>query len=352
VPNTLSGCPTIWPIVCRGLSEPYGFWKMYWIRRRASLARWRAAGRSAVQARDRPGDRGLARPGLADQRQALVGGQAQAHPVDHLVLPVVGGDVLQAQGGLAGLAAGGHLDRVAGPALLPGQDELGADAAGRVVRPDRRQRRYRRLALLDPQRAARREAAAGRAAAGRDRVPGDADERPAAGQPRDRADQAPGVGVGGGGEQLVGAADLHHPAGVHDGDLPGQRRHHGQVVADVQGRDVVQRRELADGRQDVRLRGDVQAGGRLVEHDEAGPVGERHGEPDPLLLAAGQLVRVAPQERPVVGQRHLPHHLRDAPGDSAARLAAVRLDDLPELDADPQRRVQRRGRVLRDVGDQ
>src|SRR5262249_39483528 len=30
----------------------------------------------------------------------------------------------------------------------------------------------------------------------------------------------------------------------------------------------------------------------------------------------------------------------------------VRLDNLPELGADPQRRVQRRGRVLRDVGDE
>ena len=26
----------IWAIVCLGFSEPYGFWKMYWIRRRAS----------------------------------------------------------------------------------------------------------------------------------------------------------------------------------------------------------------------------------------------------------------------------------------------------------------------------
>ena len=33
----------IWPIVCRGFSEPYGFWKMYAIRRRASSLRWRAA---------------------------------------------------------------------------------------------------------------------------------------------------------------------------------------------------------------------------------------------------------------------------------------------------------------------
>src|SRR5262249_59787090 len=74
--------------------------------------------------------------------------------------------------------------------------------------------------------------------------------------------------------------------------------------------------------------------------------------PDPLLLATGKLVRVTLEEVAVIGQRDLPHHLRYALGDGAVRLIAVRLDDLPELGTDPQRGVQRRGRVLRDVGDE
>ena len=101
----------------------------------------------------------------------------------------------------------------------------------------------------------------------------------------------------------------------------------------------------------MRLGRDVQAGSRLVEDDEPGPVREGHREPDPLLLAAGELMRVTLEEAAVVGERDLAHHLRDALGVIAAPAAVVRLEYLHELEADPQRRVQRRGRVLGNVGD-
>ena len=270
--------------------------------RRASPLRWRAAGGSSappsamlpVQLRCRPT---IARatgvlPGLTDQRQALVRCQVQTHRVEDLVPPVQGDHVREAQRGHLGLIGRRHLDRVADPALLPGDHDLGPDAADRVVRSDWQQRRHGSLAPVDAQGAAWREAAARGAAAGGHRMPGDADQGPAAGQAGDRADQAPGVGMARGPEKLVRAADLDHAPGVHDRDLPGQGRHHRQVVAHIEGGDVMQRREFADRRQHVRLRCDVQAGGRLVEDDQAGPVREGHREPDPLLLAAGQLVRV------------------------------------------------------------
>src|SRR6266550_329572 len=110
-----------------------------------------ATGPAAVQAGDRPGDRRLARARLTDQRQALVGGQAQAHRVDDLLPPVQGNQVLQAQRRLLALIRRRHFDRVADPALLPGDDEFGPDAADRVVRPYRQQRRHGRLALVDAQ---------------------------------------------------------------------------------------------------------------------------------------------------------------------------------------------------------
>src|SRR5215472_10204522 len=182
MPKTCSGCPMIWPIVCRGFSEPYGFWKMYAIRRRASLLRWRAPG-------------GSSRP-----PSAMVPVQLRCSPATAratVVLPEPDSPT-----------SARHLDRVADPALRLGEDELGPDAADRVARPDRQQRRHRRLALVDAQGAARREAAAGGAAAGGHRVPGDADQRPAAGQAGDRAHQAPGVGMAGRGEELLRAADL------------------------------------------------------------------------------------------------------------------------------------------------
>jgi hypothetical protein len=59
----------------------------------------------------------------------------------------------------------------------------------------------------------------------------------------------------------------------------------------------------------VRLRGHVERGSRLVEDDQLGPIGQRHGDRHPLLLAARKLVRVATQEGTVGGQQHLGHHL-------------------------------------------
>ena len=80
-------------------------------------------------------------------------------------------------------------------------------------------------------------------------------------------------------------------------------------MGDVERRDPVGLGEVADHVQHVRLRGHVQGGGRLVEHDDLGAVGERHGDGDALLLAAGQLVRIALQERLVGRQQDLGHHL-------------------------------------------
>ena len=70
---------------------------------------------------------------------------------------------------------------------------------------------------------------------------------------------------------------------------------------------------------------------------------KRHGDRHALLLAAGELMRIAAQELLVAGQQHLGHHLLEA------RLAlglggaeAVRLEDLHELQADAQGRVEGR----------
>ena len=49
--NTESGWPTVSPIVLRGFSEPYGFWKMYWICRRFSVLRARADFSSSMSPR-------------------------------------------------------------------------------------------------------------------------------------------------------------------------------------------------------------------------------------------------------------------------------------------------------------
>ena len=152
------------------------------------------------------------------------------------------------------------------------------------------------------------------------------------------------------------------PAGVHDGDLGGQLTDHGQVVADVDGRDPVAPAQAADGVEDMALRGDIEAGGGLVQDDERGPAGEGHSQRDALLLAARELMRVAPQQGRAGLQPDLRQHLQDpfpgitgedgaGPARVRSRSGLVHSQHLAELIADPQRRVQRRRRVLRHVAD-
>src|SRR5699024_7354035 len=103
------------------------------------------------------------------------------------------------------------------------------------------------------------------------------------------------------------------------------------------------------GLQHVRLGGHVQARGRLVEHDHVGTSHERHRDRHTLLLPSGQLVRVTLQEGVVVGQGHLPQYFTHPPVDLLRGQGGV-VQCFPELDTQPQCRVERRSGGLRDVG--
>ena len=115
--------------------------------------------------------------------------------------------------------------------------------------------------------------------------------------------------MAGGAEELPLGADLDEPAGVHDGDAVGEHGDDGEVVAHVERRDPVELAELAHRLEDVRLRRHVEPGRGLVEDDDPGPAREGHREPDPLLLAPGQLMRVAPEKLTVVRKQHFAEHL-------------------------------------------
>ena len=67
---------------------------------------------------------------------------------------------------------------------------------------------------------------------------GDADQVPAAGQPGDGRGQPPCVGMSGRVEQLLGGAGLDDPAGIHHRHPVGQRGDDGQVVGDVERREI------------------------------------------------------------------------------------------------------------------
>src|SRR5215468_10277354 len=101
------------------------------------------------------------------------------------------------------------------------------------------------------------------------------------------------------------------------------------------------------------LRRHVQGSRRLVQHDHARPRSERHGQDDPLLLAARQLMRVRleqPGDFPEADllESLLQPHLRvtEALG---CRHLTVGLQYLFQLRPDPERRIERGRRVLGDV---
>ncbi len=170
-------------------------------------------------------------------------------------------------------------------------------------------------------------------------------------QVRDRVEQRAGVGVRGLAEHRVPRAELDDLPRVHDGDPVGDVGDDGQVVGDVERRDLVAAAQLAHGLQHHALGGDVQAGGRLVQHQHLRARQERHRQRDALHLAAGELVRVARQELVVVGQADLAQAGAGALEALLGRADVVQLQQLHDLPADPDRRVERGARVLRHVGD-
>ena len=89
-------------------------------------------------------------------------------------------------------------------------------------------------------------------------------------------------------------------------------------------------------------------GRRLVEDQQRRVLGERHRDHDALLHAAGELVRVA-RRAPARGRRSARARARRARARAPRRARTPRdAEDLGDLRADLDRRVQRVGRVLVD----
>ena len=146
-------------------------------------------------------------------------------------------------------------------------------------------------------------------------------------------------------EHLDGVALLDDLAGVHHADPIAHGADDAEVVGDQQDRRVRLGAQPAHEVEDLGLDRCVEAGRRLVEHEQLRVAGQRHGDHDALLHAARQLVRVAVQHPLGVGDAHPPQRGKRL----LQRLASVGPEDrerLGDLTADLQRRVQRRTGVL------
>ena len=147
------------------------------------------------------------------------------------------------------------------------------------------------------------------------------------------------------------SATSDHLAEVHDPDPVADVLDDRQVVGDEQVRQVEPLAQVEQQVEDLRLDRDVEGGHRLVGEDELGVEGERPRDPDPLALAAGELVRVAAGV--LAPQADLLEVVADALVADLAVAPVVlggRLGQQPLADevADGHARVQRADRILED----
>ena len=93
-------------------------------------------------------------------------------------------------------------------------------------------------------------------------------------------------------EDLVGVALLHDLAAVEHDDAVGHLRDHREIVGDVEGGGARLPDHVLERGQHLDLGGDVDRGGRLVEHQHVRPARHRHHREQALELSAAHLVRV------------------------------------------------------------
>ena len=172
--------------------------------------------------------------------------------------------------------------------------------------------------------------------------------RGAAVEPRDRAEQADGVGMLRVGEQFVDRRALDDLAGIHHRDLVADLGDHAEIVGDQNDRSPARGLQLAHQIEDLRLQGDVERGGRLVGDQQRGIAGQRHRDHDALAHAAGELVRIfvdAPLRR---GDVDAAQQFDRALARLPPRSAAMAQDGLDDLVADREARIERGHRLLED----
>jgi hypothetical protein len=102
--------------------------------------------------------------------------------------------------------------------------------------------------------------------------------------------------------------------------------------------------------EDLRLRGNVERGGRLVGDQQRGIEHQRRRDHDPLALAAGELVRIGIDHLFGIGQMHRAHDFEHACALLLLVEAGVNLQYFTDLVADPLDRVERGHRLLKYHG--
>ncbi len=149
-------------------------------------------------------------------------------------------------------------------------------------------------------------------------------------------------------QDFIERSGFDQPAVTHHRDAVGDLGDHAHVVGDEQNRGAVVALQIADQRQDLLLRSDVERGRRLVGDQQFRLQHQRHRYHDALALAAGQPVRVGGEDALDFGQAHLLHHFQDALAPRAGVQIGVDAQHLVDLAAYRHHWIKRRHRLLKD----
>ena len=150
------------------------------------------------------------------------------------------------------------------------------------------------------------------------------------------------------GEKLLGRALLNDVTALHHGNARADATHDLQIVRDEQHRDAALPIQTAQKREDLRLHGHVERGGRLVEQQQMRIGDDGCGDHHALELTAGALVRVLAVNFLRRGEVHIAQRLERTRAALLLRQLRVDSQRLLDLRADAHERVHRGHRLLKD----
>ena len=147
-------------------------------------------------------------------------------------------------------------------------------------------------------------------------------------------------------QHVGGRPLLHHLAGVEHGHLVGDAAHDAEVVADEERGEAAPRLQLLQQVEDLRLDGDVEGGGRLVENEQIGFRGQRTGDQRALAHAAGQLMRIGAGHDRSLADADLAQQIDRARQRRLSRQTAMMDEPLADLRTHAHRGVEHREGIL------
>jgi hypothetical protein len=157
--------------------------------------------------------------------------------------------------------------------------------------------------------------------------------------------------VGGVFDHLLHRPQFGQPSGIHHRDPVGGFGDHPHIVGDQHHRQAPVAAQPLEQRHDLGLDRDVERGGRFVGDHQIGFGAQRQRDHHPLAHPAREFVRIAADPVAGGGDADL-FERRDRPfAGLGGGDVKVFEDRLAQLVADPQQRVERGQRVLKDHAD-